>query len=151
MDDKIKSGLETLSIITISTIIVLFYFFGPLSVSIALTLLVGVWFIDVFLKYRFEIDIQTIFADLSFASLILIGGQIIEILQPQSLSGSKVTNVQDIVVFTVVLAIIWLGNLSACSYLSKPNFPGYIAMTISIMLSLFSIGLALMPYYLGLI
>lgn len=96
------------------------FFFFELYLSRAFLLLVGIWFIDFYLKRLLQFDNITLFADLSFSALVFAIGQGISLID---LKSEKITieidYVSQLLFTTFMLFVLWLINLGMCDYISK--------------------------------
>lgn len=104
--------------------LVTFYFLFPLNLTFVLILLVGVWWLDAYVKRMLRYENSTAFADLSFSALIFLGTQSIN-LAKSGINPTSVDNaITKVLVFTAITGFIWLGNLSTCGGLNhQSNLP----------------------------
>jgi len=77
-------------------------------------LLIGIWWLDVYLKRIYEYYNTTAFADLSFACVVFAGSQGIAWVRGADIHDLSTNSVAQIVTITIMLVILWLGNLSVC-------------------------------------
>lgn len=133
--------------------IIFVYIFISIGLAYGLATLVGIWYIDAYLKGAFEYPNETLFADLSFAAFIFFVGQNgAQILS--TLSGKNETTITAEVLvtpFIIGLGIAWLGNLRLCRGLIYPEKYSMspqdirIAWGLSFGIALISIIVALLP------
>ena len=127
------------------------FFFFELYVSRAFLLLVGIWFIDFYLKRLLPFDNITLFADLSFAALVFAIGQGISLIDLKSEKITLETDYASQLLFTTfILFVLWLMNLGMCDYISKtrlnapqdesPTFSYGIAWFTSFFIALLSVA-----------
>ena len=123
-------------------------YFG-ISVSVAATLLIGVWVIDAFLKRTYGFDSDTIFADLTLTSFGYSVSYAIGLL---SLSYSSNSSNLIIHAFTLTFLIFltWVANISLCRVFrmrSNNNWIKPIAWLFSVLLGLLSVFIAFYPLF----
>jgi hypothetical protein len=145
--------IDAFLVIIIASGIILTYIFLSANLAYGLAMLIGVWFIDAYLKKSFEYPNETLFADLSFAALFFFGGQKgVDILsQLPGYYSSQIVPENPILPIIIGLGIAWLGNLRLCRGLlhpekflkSRDHIPYVWAF--SFVFSLISIAAALLP------
>jgi len=157
---------KSTSSILIDAVLVLFIAVGIivtcvfLSTQLAygLAVIVGIWFIDAYLKKSFDYPNEALFADLSFAAFIFFGGQnsndIMNLTQTTSINS---THEYQLLPIVIGLCILWLGNLRLCrglffpkKYLKSLNHVP-IVWTISLLFAFISTAAALIPQILVII
>lgn len=151
--------IDALLVFIIASGIVITYMFLSANLAYGLATLVGIWYIDAYLKKSFEYPTETLFADLSFAAFIFFGGQrgtdIISKL-PSS-TGTQLAPEIQVMPIAIGLCIAWLGNLRLCrgllfpnKYLKSPDHVRYV-WSISFCFAFISIIAALLPQILELL
>jgi hypothetical protein len=163
MPSQSKSTLniivDVLLVFAITLGIILTYIFISANLAFSLSTLVGVWYIDGYLKKSFEYPNETLFADLSFASLIFFIGQksVGELLVLPEKSGSLSNLEYQVLPIAIGLCILWLGNLRLCRglvyprrYLNSLNHIPYVWF-LSFFFAISSTSLALLPQILNLL
>lgn len=150
--------IDALLVVAIVLGIILTYLFLSMNLAYGLAMLVGIWYIDAYLKKSFEYPNETLFADLSFAAFMFFVGQKgLEILSKnQGATSSTLTAETQVMPIIIGLCITWLGNLRLCRglvhpdrYLKTPSQLPYI-WTISFLFACISIFAALLPQILEL-
>ncbi len=105
-----------------ATRLILIYLLLSPHLAYGLALLIGIWYIDAYLKKSFEYPNETLFADLSFAAFVFFAGQRSDSILSIT---STVENLREPVVrvfpITLGLCILWLGNLRLCRGLIYPD------------------------------
>ena len=95
----------------------------PINFIVSVFSLVGVWLLDGFLKEKFSIDNETLFADLSFAAFIFSGSQVITEIGRYQSNDKYVDYLLKLCVLTFILFFIWILNLSLFREFNGPGAP----------------------------
>jgi len=90
------------------------FFRFELEITLSLVLLVGVWWIDTYLKRIYKYYNTTAFADLSFACLVFVGSQGISWVRALDINKISSDSIARITIVSILLGFLWLGNLSIC-------------------------------------
>jgi hypothetical protein len=139
-----------LALVTASGIIFTYFFFS-INLAYGLAMLLGLWYIDAYLKNSFEYPNESLFADLSFASFIYFIGQksVGLLLSVPGNTGQSIIVDNQIIPIIIGLYIVWLGNLRLCRALIKPELYTNVNVTtikiLSCVIALFSMIIALLP------
>lgn len=84
------------------------------EVSFTTILLLGVWFLDCYLKTKSRFDNDTAFADLSFAVISFIAGRIIEFISTYNLNYLENPRLNNLLIYGIALFFVWIANLEIC-------------------------------------
>ena len=119
MDRNLEPWEYIVYVLVIACILLLFW--RAPGVSIAFIFVVVIWLADVLVKYNFNFQNETAFADLSFASFAFLLGKAYEL----GVSGANQALFIQSTVFACVLLVAWYANIrfaKALQGLSRGDF-----------------------------
>lgn len=120
-------------------------FFG-VTVSLAATLLIGIWVFDAFLKRTYGFDSNTIFADLTLASFGYSVSHSIGLLS----LGSNIDMIINAFILTFLILLTWVANISLCRIFGMRPNKSWIkpaAWFFSVLIGLSSVFIAFYPLF----
>lgn len=109
-----------LLVLVTATTVLIFNTFGTI-ITITLILLVGVWLFDAHWKRRIKINNTTIFADLSFTSLIYLVGKGIDFMRNINKNNDPEYGTK-LFIHIFIFLLLWLLNLTICQNIENDKF-----------------------------
>lgn len=141
--------IDTVLVVVVAILLGLSVRFFGINVSIAATLLVGIWVLDAFLKRTYGFDSDTIFADLTLASFGYSVSYAVGLLS-QNMNSFVSEAVLNAFILTFIIFLTWVANISLCRIfrMRPPSiWLKRLAWIFSVLIGLFSVFVAFYPLF----
>ena len=141
--------IDTVIIVAVAGLLALSVQVFGINVSIAATLLVGIWVLDAFLKRTYGFDSDTIFADLTLASFGYSVSDAVRLLS-QNMNSFVSEAVLKAFIFTFIIFLTWVANISICRIFRMRSTSVWLkrmALIFSVLIGLTSVFVAFYPLF----
>jgi len=141
--------IDTILIVVVVILLGLSVNFFGINVSIAATLLVGIWVLDAFLKRTYGFDSDTIFADLTLASFSYSVSYAVSLLS-QNMQNFVSESIFTAFILTFIIFLTWVANISLSRIFKMRPTSSWlkpIALIFSVIMGLSSVFVAFYPMF----